>query len=92
MLANSTQNDELQNYLNEKAYETASLGETSADELSVVPPEQQAATVDFYRDSDQNRSLKERMNLAQSVQDYEAVVVQDHLGLDLYRSKNKTYK
>lgn len=38
MLKNNTShNEELQQYLNEKAYETASLGETSADELAAVP-------------------------------------------------------
>jgi len=38
MLRNSSSNnEELQQYLNEKAYETASLGETSADELAAIP-------------------------------------------------------
>ena len=35
MLQDSSNNEELQQYLNEKSYETASLGETSADELVV---------------------------------------------------------
>ena len=35
MLAHTDQNDELQQYMNEKAYDTASLGETSADEMTV---------------------------------------------------------
>lgn len=36
MLANSSkQNDDLQKYLDEKAYQSASLGETSADELVI---------------------------------------------------------
>lgn len=88
MLANSSQNDELQNYLNEKSYETASLGETSADELATI--NQHLDVVDFYRDSEVNRGLKDRTVIAQSVSDYEQVVVQEHLALDLYRSKNKT--
>ena len=33
MLADEKENEELQQYLDEKNYETASLGETSADEL-----------------------------------------------------------
>ena len=38
MLSNSSSNnEELQSYLNERAYETASLGETSADELAAIP-------------------------------------------------------
>ena len=35
MLVDGSQNEELQNYLNERSYESASLGETSADELAV---------------------------------------------------------
>jgi hypothetical protein len=53
MLKNSSSsNEELQQYLNEKAYETASLGETSADELAAVPIHN--AGVDFFRESDVN--------------------------------------
>jgi len=84
MLKNKTSNnEELQQYLNEKAYETASLGETSADELAAVP--QQTAEVDFFRESDINQKYKQGQLLAQSIQDYEQIVVQDHLALDLYR-------
>jgi|LauGreDrversion4_2_1035121.scaffolds.fasta_scaffold57072_1 hypothetical protein len=58
MLKNKTSNnEELQQYLNEKAYETASLGETSADELAAVP--QQTAEVDFFRESDINQKYKQ---------------------------------
>ena len=35
MLADDKENEELQRYLDEKSYETASLGETSADELAL---------------------------------------------------------
>lgn len=35
--------------------------------------------------------MNERRNLAAAVADYEQVVVQDHLALDLYRSKGKSY-
>ena len=35
MLADEKENDELQRYIDEKNYETASLGETSADELAL---------------------------------------------------------
>lgn len=87
MLSHSSQNDELQQYLNEKAYETASLGETSADELTQVPSSSSSAIV-YYRDADS--SLDNRKELAQQISNYEAALVRDHLGLDLYRSKNKS--
>lgn len=35
MLAEDKDNEELQRYLTEKSYDTASLGETSADELAL---------------------------------------------------------
>lgn len=35
MLTDDKENEELQRYLDEKSYETASLGETSADELAL---------------------------------------------------------
>ncbi len=35
--------------------------------------------------------MNERLNLATAVADYEQVVVQDHLALDLYRAKGKKY-
>jgi hypothetical protein len=50
MLTDHSNNDELQRYMDEKAYDTASLGETSADEL--VLPSSDSAEIDFYRDSD----------------------------------------
>ena len=75
--------------MNEKAYDTASLGETSADEMTV--PQQEAGDVEIYRDSELDRNLNERLNLASAVADYEQEVVQDHLALDLYRSKGKKY-
>lgn len=35
MLTDDKENEELQRYLEERSYETASLGETSADELAL---------------------------------------------------------
>jgi len=35
MLSDDKENEELQRYLEERSYETASLGETSADELAL---------------------------------------------------------
>lgn len=35
MLADTSENDELSRYMDERSYETASLGETSADELAL---------------------------------------------------------
>lgn len=60
--------------MNEKAYDTASLGETSADEMSVSHQEVRGG-VEIYRDSELDRSLNERRNLAAAVADYELVVV-----------------
>jgi hypothetical protein len=46
----------LQQYLNEKAYQSASLGETSADELVLRASDKE---VDFYQDSDVAKRYKE---------------------------------
>lgn len=55
MLTPRSNNPELQKYLEDKVnYETASLGETSADELSLKSPlsgEDSDKRVDIYRDS-----------------------------------------
>ena len=74
MLTPNETNDELQAYMNEKAYDTASLGETSADELSMHHEE--SSGVEIYRDSDLDRKLNERLNLATAVKDsVQAVIV-----------------
>ena len=57
MLADSSENEDLQKYLNERAYDTASLGETSADEIIAVDTSSQE--IDFYRDSEISKRYKE---------------------------------
>lgn len=47
MLADNSNNDELQQYLNEKAYDTASLGETSADELQMIQAQSSSGEVEI---------------------------------------------
>ena len=50
MLADTSENEELQRYFDEKNYETASLGETSADELALRSETDLSDTeIDIYR-------------------------------------------
>ncbi len=44
----------------------------------------------FFRDSEVNTGLDKRKELADQINNYEVALVQEHLGLDLYRSKNKS--
>ena len=92
MLVDGSQNQELQNYLNEKAYETASLGETSADELVVQPSSGgEGSQVDILRNHDDIATKYDEItSLAGEVKDFENDVYADHLALDLYRSKGKS--
>ena len=92
MLVDGSQNEELQNYLNEKSYETASLGETSADELALQPSSGgEGNQVDILRSHDQiTSSYDEAAQLSEQVKDYESDIYSDHLSLDLYRTKAKS--
>ena len=50
MLVDTSENDELQRYIDERSYETASLGETSADELALRSESDLSDTeIDIYR-------------------------------------------
>jgi len=50
MLADDKENDELQRYMAEKSYETASLGETSADELALRSASDMSdSEIDIYK-------------------------------------------
>ena len=51
MLEDRNENAELQRYLQEKSYDSASLGETSADELACVSSTGSSGDLEIYRDS-----------------------------------------
>jgi len=51
LLENKKENEELQRYLAERSYESASLGETSADELAIVNNSLSNGELEVYRDS-----------------------------------------
>lgn len=91
MLADEKENDELQRYLDEKNYETASLGETSADELALRSASDLSdSEIDIYKTDEISANYQRAQKLSNAVKDYEAELVQDHLGLDIYRAKGKT--
>ncbi len=73
-LADTSNNDELQKYLDEKAYDTASLGETSADEI-IQQASSSSGGVDIYRESSLSRSYNKAGELAAAVEDYETSIV-----------------
>ena len=92
MLVDDDDNAELQQYLNEKSYDTASLGETSADELAVpASSDSDAHHIDVFRSEDEvSRSYQEASNLSSAIKDYESDVLSDHLNLDIYRAVGKS--
>jgi hypothetical protein len=61
--------------LNEKAYDTASLGETSADEVALAESQDSSGSVEIYRDSDLARVYTKASDLATAIQDYETSIV-----------------
>jgi len=83
-------NEELERYLAEKSYESASLGETSADELAVASGSESTG-VEVYRTTQISNQYEDAKEIAAHVDQYEKSVVQEHLNLDLYRRKGKTY-
>ena len=78
--------------MNEKSYDTASLGETSADELAVpASSDSDAHHIDVFRSEDEvSRSYQEASNLSSAIKDYESDVLSDHLNLDIYRAVGKS--
>ena len=94
MLEDNSNNEELEKYLTERSsgYESASLGETSADELQIVGSDSDGvAGVDIYRDSPESKRYQEAEYLATAVQDYETSVIQHHRNKDLYYQKSKKF-
>ena len=91
MLANDKDNEELQRYLDEKSYETASLGETSADELALRSASDLSDTeIDIYKTDEISANYQRAQRLSNAIKDYETELVQDHLSLDIYRVKGKS--
>ena len=90
LLEDQKENEDLQRYLAEKSYESASLGETSADELAVVTPTGSSGDLEIFRESTVSNKYEEAKLIAASVEQYEKQVVSEHLNLDLYRRKNKS--
>ncbi len=95
MLKPRTNNPELQKYLEEKSnYETASLGETSADELAIKTQTSDVDSdkrVDIYRDSRIANHFDRVKELAAEVENYENKIVEQHRYLDINRAKGKNY-
>ena len=92
MLADTETNDELQQYLNEKSYDTASLGETSADELAVqASSDGDSHHIDVFRDEDEvSKSYQTASKLSSDIKEYENDVLADHQSLDIYRAVGKS--
>ena len=91
MLADTSENEELQRYLDERSYETASLGETSADELALKSASDLSDTeVDIYKSDEISAGYQKAQKLSSAVKDYEAELVKEHLNLDIYRAKGKS--
>ena len=91
MLADEKENDELQRYIDEKNYETASLGETSADELALRSASDLSDNeMDIYKTDDITSNYERAQKLSNSMKDYESELVKEHLQLDIYRAKGKS--
>lgn len=90
LLDDRQENEELQRYLAEKSYDSASLGETSADELSLVNPSISSGDLEIYRENVVSKSYDEAKELAAKAEAYETEVVREHLNLDLFRRYGKS--
>ena len=91
MLADTSENEELQRYLEERSYETASLGETSADELALKSASDVSDNeIDIYKSDEISAGYQQAQKLSGAIKDYEAELVREHLELDIYRAKGKS--
>ena len=76
MLADDKENEELQRYLEERSYETASLGETSADELALRSASDMSdSEIDIYKTDEISTSYQKAQKLSSVIQDYENELV-----------------
>ena len=86
MLVENESNEELARYLAERSYDTASLGETSADELALrTVSDASDNEIDIYKTDEISQGYEKMSQLASAVDTYEKEVVEAHLALDLYR-------
>lgn len=96
LLTPRNHNPELQKYLEEKAnYETASMAETSADELVIKQmsnSDNDSKSVDIYRDSRLASEFDHLKQVAAEVEHYEKRVVEEYKHLDVYRAKGKSFR
>eukprot|EP00347_Sterkiella_histriomuscorum_P004264 403361113 len=96
LLTPRTNNPDLQKYLEDKAsYETASLGETSADELALKSnqsDENSDKSVDIYRENRLASEFDHLKNVAAQIEQYEEKVIEEYKNLDVYRAKNKSFR
>ena len=94
MIQDTAENDELQRYIDERQYETASLGETSADELALREDSDLSDggvnEIDIYRSDEISASYQKAQKLSNAIKDYEVELVKEHLKLDIYRTKGKS--
>jgi hypothetical protein len=70
LLDNPARNEELERYLAEKSYESASLGETSADEVTMLSGSE-SAELEVYRESAVASAYDEAKEIAAKVDMYE---------------------
>lgn len=90
LLTPRSNNPQLQKYLEERSsYETASLGETSADELALKSGED-SDKIDVLRPSTLAQSYDSEKQMAAEVALYERKIVDEYHNLDLYRAKGKS--
>ncbi|CDW74365.1 UNKNOWN [Stylonychia lemnae] len=95
MLTPRSNNPDLQKYLEDKAaYETASLGETSADELTIKSAQSEEDSdkrIDIIRENSLANEFDHIKNVANQVEQYEQKVVDEYKHIDVYRAKGKSY-
>ena len=90
MLADDKENEELQRYIDERNYDTASLGETSADELALRSASDLSDhEIDIYKSDEISASYQQAQKLSNAVKDYEGEIVNEYHQLDIYRAKGK---
>ena len=81
MLEDTSENEELQRYIDERHYETASLGETSADELALRENSSAgdlsdgASEIDIYRTDEISAGYQKAQKLSNAIKDYEVELV-----------------
>lgn len=76
MLTDNKENEELEQYIAEKSYETASLGETSADEVALRSASDMSDNeIDIYKSDEISAGYQRAQKLSNAVKDYETEIV-----------------